>query len=176
MQPDTRPDTLVCTERKHTGRACGSRPEPPVRQWVQLSAMQLTFRCHIRPPSAVCYLTKAQQQKGKLNPKLSERVHPKTSLRAGRTLLRGMLTMAGNHDAAAVTRAHWRKPSHVSSSSGWRTPRSLRSLFGGGSIQINTCQQIVFSCVSPVNHLRCLMLRARYRDTWFYGFNTLVYV
>lgn len=129
--------------------------------WVQLSVMQLTFRCHIGARSPVCYLTKAQQQKGEFNPKLLRQVQPKHLFKPLDAA--GMLTMAGNHDnhfsAAVVTEAHWKKPSNVSSFLRWRTSLTFSSIFSVGLIAptldhrywFSTCQQSFFMRFSCSN-------------------------
>ena len=116
-----------CMFRAHTGRACGSLLElffffsgaKLCQSWLQWAGMQLYLRCHSGIRSAVCSFDKgtSSQRAGLIRTCWSQ--SEEIAFWSRRTSVCGKLKMAKNHhshfSAPVVTKAHWKKPSHVSS-------------------------------------------------------------
>lgn len=143
MQPDTRLDTLVCVE--HTLREAVhlvlnilSGTGAIISDAAYLSGV-ISGHSHLSVIWQRCSSTRVSLNQSCWS-KSSQNISPSCG-----TPLWGMLTMAGYHEnhfgAAVVTKAHWKKPSNVSSFTGWRAPLTFNSSFSsrsnlGSQIQI----------------------------------------
>ena len=89
------------------------------QSWLQWAGMQLYLRCHSGIRSAVCSFDKgtSSQRAGLIRTCWSQ--SEEIAFWSRRTSVCGKLKMAKNHhshfSAPVVTKAHWKKPSHVSS-------------------------------------------------------------